>query len=84
MEWHKKRLIAYSLGNFAGYKVFSLGGPLSTSAILRVSLRGDGTFETGRIVPTHLVGAGPRRSIPPRPPTGSFGRSRATTSAPAR
>jgi poly-gamma-glutamate capsule biosynthesis protein CapA/YwtB (metallophosphatase superfamily) len=58
MEWHKKRLIAYSLGNFAGYKVFSLGGPLSTSAILRVSLRGDGTFETGRIVPTHLVGAG--------------------------
>jgi hypothetical protein len=58
MEWHKKRLIAYSLGNFAGYKVFSMGGPLSTSAILRVTLRGDGTFETGRVVPTHLVGAG--------------------------
>jgi hypothetical protein len=58
MEWYKKRLIAYSLGNFAGYKVFSLGGALSTSAILRVTLRGDGTFETGRLVPTHLVGAG--------------------------
>jgi poly-gamma-glutamate capsule biosynthesis protein CapA/YwtB (metallophosphatase superfamily) len=58
MEWHKKRLIAYSLGNFAGYKVFSMGGPLSTSAILRITLRGDGTFETGRVVPTHLVGAG--------------------------
>lgn len=55
MEWYKGRLIAYSLGNFAGYKVFALGGPLSTSAILRVSLRGDGTFETGRIVPTRLA-----------------------------
>ena len=58
MEWYKRRLIAYSLGNFAGYKVFSLGGPLSTSGILRLTLRGDGTFETGRLVPTRLVGAG--------------------------
>ncbi|MCZ7590064.1 MAG: CapA family protein [Gaiella sp.] len=58
MEWYKGRLIAYSLGNFAGYKVFALGGPLSTSGILRVTLRGDGRFETGRLVPTHLVGAG--------------------------
>jgi hypothetical protein len=58
MEWYKGRLIAYSLGNFAGYKVFSLGGALSTSGILRVTLRGDGKFETGRLVPTHLVGAG--------------------------
>jgi len=58
MEWYQGRLIAYSLGNFAGYKVFSLGGPLSTSGILRVTLRGDGKFETGRRVPTHLVGAG--------------------------
>jgi hypothetical protein len=58
MEWHKGRLIAYSLGNFGGYKVFSLGGPLSTSGILRVTLRGDGSFETGRLVPTQLVGEG--------------------------
>ncbi len=58
MEWYHGRLIAYSLGNFAGYKVFALGGPLSTSAILRVTLDGDGAFETGRLVPTHLVGAG--------------------------
>ncbi len=58
MEWYKGRLIAYSLGNFAGYKVFALGGPLSTSGILRVTLRGDGKFETGRLVPTHLAGAG--------------------------
>ncbi len=55
MEWYKGRLIAYSLGNFAGYKVFALGGPLSTSAILRVTLRADGAFENGLIVPTRLV-----------------------------
>lgn len=58
MEWYKQRLIAYSLGNFAGYKVFSLDGPLSKSAILRVNLRGDGRFESGRLVATHLVGPG--------------------------
>src|SRR6188508_1523053 len=50
MEWYKGRLIAYSLGNFAGYDVFSLGGPLSTSAILRVTLDGAGRFETGQLV----------------------------------
>lgn len=58
MEWRHGRLIAYSMGNFGGYKVFSLGGPLSVSAILRVTLRGDGTFESGTLVPTHLVGKG--------------------------
>ena len=58
MEWYRGRLIAYSLGNFAGYKVFSLGGPLSTSGILRITLRGDGKFETGRLVATHLAGSG--------------------------
>jgi poly-gamma-glutamate capsule biosynthesis protein CapA/YwtB (metallophosphatase superfamily) len=58
MEWYKGRLVAYSLGNFAGYDVFALGGPLSTSGILRVTLDGDGRFETGRLVPTRMVGAG--------------------------
>ena len=58
MEWYKGRLIAYSLGNFAGYKVFALGGPLSLSGILRVTLRGDGRFDSGTLVPTRLVGAG--------------------------
>ena len=58
MEWYKGRLIAYSLGNFAGYKVFALGGPLSLSGILRITLRGDGRFDSGTLVPTRLVGAG--------------------------
>lgn len=58
MEWYRGHLIAYSLGNFAGYKVFALGGPLSQSGILRVTLRGDGGFDSGTLVPTRLVGAG--------------------------
>jgi hypothetical protein len=58
MEWYKGRLIAYSLGNFAGYRVFSLGGPLSTSGILRVTLDGRGGYETGQLVATRMVGAG--------------------------
>lgn len=58
MEWYKGRLIAHSLGNFAGYGVFALGGPLSTSGILRVTLRGDGTYETGLLVATRLAGRG--------------------------
>jgi hypothetical protein len=58
MEFYHGRLIAYSLGNFAGYKVFALGGPLSLSGILRITLRGDGAFESATLVPTRLVGAG--------------------------
>jgi hypothetical protein len=58
MEWYRGRLIAYSLGNFAGYKVFSLGGALSVSSILRVTLAGDGTFEAGVLVATKLTGKG--------------------------
>jgi hypothetical protein len=58
MEWYDGRLIAYSLGNFAGYKVFALGGPLSTSGILQVTLRGDGTYVRGKLVATELVDGG--------------------------
>jgi poly-gamma-glutamate capsule biosynthesis protein CapA/YwtB (metallophosphatase superfamily) len=58
MEWYKGRLIAYSLGNFGGYEVFSLGGPLGVSGVLQVTLRGDGSWVRGALVPTVLVGAG--------------------------
>ena len=67
MEWYRGHLIAYSLGNFAGYRVFALGGPLSQSGILRVTLRGDGGFDSGTLVPTRLVGAG----VPALDPTES-------------
>jgi hypothetical protein len=42
VERYHGRLIAYSLGNFAGYKNFGTGGTLSLSGILSVHLRGDG------------------------------------------
>ena len=58
MEWYRGHLIAYSLGNFAGYKVFSMGGPLSVSGILRVTLRGNGGFDSATLVPTRMVGGG--------------------------
>jgi hypothetical protein len=70
IESYKGRLSAYSLGNFGGYKVFALGGPLSTSGILRVTLRGDGKFEAGRLVPTHLVGGGVPAIEPAEPADG--------------
>ena len=58
MEMYKGRLIAYSMGNFAGYSVFSLGGVLSTSGVLQVTLNPDGSFRNGRLRPTQLIGEG--------------------------
>ncbi|MFI9255243.1 CapA family protein [Streptomyces sp. NPDC053069] len=58
MEFYKGRLIAYSLGNFSGYKVLALGGTLSTSGVLQLTLRSDGTYVSGRLRPTRIVEAG--------------------------
>jgi poly-gamma-glutamate capsule biosynthesis protein CapA/YwtB (metallophosphatase superfamily) len=58
MEWYKGRLVAYSLGNFAGYKVFSLGGPLGISGVLHVTLRNDGSYVRGRLAATELTAEG--------------------------
>ena len=58
MEFYHRHLIAYSLGNFAGYANFGLGGLLSTACILHVTLRSDGSFVSARIIPTELVGQG--------------------------
>lgn len=49
MEIYQKRLIAYSLGNFATYGKFNISGPLGVSLILEVRLGLDGTFAGGRI-----------------------------------
>ncbi|MFH8342579.1 CapA family protein [Streptomyces sp. AM6-12] len=58
MEFYKGRLIAYSLGNFTGYEVLGLGGTLSTSGVLQVTLRPDGTYVSGRLRPTRIVEPG--------------------------
>ncbi|MFJ9559879.1 CapA family protein [Streptomyces fuscichromogenes] len=58
MEFYKGRLIAYSLGNFSGYKVLGLGGTLSTSGVLQVTLGADGTYVSGHLRPTRIVEPG--------------------------
>ncbi len=58
MEFYKGRLIAYSLGDFAGYHNFTTEGVLGISAILRVRLDASGKWLSGKIVPVRLVGAG--------------------------
>ena len=58
MEWYKKRLIAYSMGNFAGNHTFRVDGPGAVSGVLAVTLRGDGSWVEGRLAPTALVGDG--------------------------
>jgi poly-gamma-glutamate capsule biosynthesis protein CapA/YwtB (metallophosphatase superfamily) len=58
IEQYRGRLIAYSLGNFAGYKNFALGGTLSLSGILRVTLIPNSTWGSARLIPVALHGAG--------------------------
>jgi poly-gamma-glutamate capsule biosynthesis protein CapA/YwtB (metallophosphatase superfamily) len=58
MEVYHGRLVAYSLGNFAGYHNFSLDGVLGQSVVLRATLAADGRFRSGRLVSVRLVGAG--------------------------
>lgn len=64
MEFYKGHLIAYSLGNFAGYHALSSKGVLGVSGILRVTLRRDGTFVSGSLVPTRMVSPGLPRMDP--------------------
>jgi Bacterial capsule synthesis protein PGA_cap len=58
MQFYRGHLIAYSLGNFAGYGNFGAGGNLSLSAILHVTLSASGQFEQGRLYPLQLSGQG--------------------------
>ncbi|MDX2014469.1 MAG: CapA family protein [Myxococcaceae bacterium] len=62
IEVYQGRLIAYSLGNFATYGRFSLGGALGVSVVLEVELADDGRFVTGRLLSTKQEGKGvPRK-----------------------
>jgi poly-gamma-glutamate capsule biosynthesis protein CapA/YwtB (metallophosphatase superfamily) len=58
IELYKGRLIAYSLGNFVGYRTLSTVGNLGKSLILEVKLNSQGSFLTGNIIPVQLNGAG--------------------------
>ncbi len=48
IERYKDRLIAYSLGNFAGWQNFGLGGNLSLSGLLTVKIDKAGHIHGGR------------------------------------
>ncbi len=58
MEWYNGRLIAYSLGNFAGYRVLTSTGVQGIGGILKVTLRPDGSWVRGSLVPTRMVNRG--------------------------
>jgi poly-gamma-glutamate capsule biosynthesis protein CapA/YwtB (metallophosphatase superfamily) len=54
LELYNNKLIAYSLGNFVGYRSLSTVGPLGTSLILQTDLDAQGNFVGGRIIPVAL------------------------------
>src|SRR5205823_5735022 len=58
LEWYRGRLIAYSLGNFLGEGTLSMSGANGVSAVLQVTLRPDGSWLNGRLVPIRLVSPG--------------------------
>ncbi len=64
MEFYKGHLIAYSLGNFAGYHALSINNVTGVSAVLRVTMRRDGAFVSAKIVPTSMVAPGVPRLDP--------------------
>jgi poly-gamma-glutamate capsule biosynthesis protein CapA/YwtB (metallophosphatase superfamily) len=59
MQFYKGKLIAYSLGNFAGGgKTLSSGGVLKYGGILHVSLTKEGEFAGGELLSTYMNSVG--------------------------
>ncbi len=52
IEFYRSKMIAYSMGNFATYGRFDLGGRLARGMVLEVELGADGAFLGGRVIPT--------------------------------
>lgn len=61
IERYRKRLIAYSLGNFAGPNTLSSAGLTGLTGVLRLKLTDDGDVLGGRFVSMRMVGGLPRR-----------------------
>ncbi|MEA2375062.1 MAG: hypothetical protein QOD53_1525 [Thermoleophilaceae bacterium] len=68
MECYRRRVIAYSLGNFAGYHTLNTGGVTSLSGALHVELDRRGRLVAGRLLPARVVSPGV-----PRPGGGGVG-----------
>ena len=58
IELHDGKLIAYSLGNFAGWRNFSTAGTLSLSGLLTVRLSPDGYLRGGQFTGLRLSADG--------------------------
>ncbi|WP_175551789.1 CapA family protein [Geodermatophilus amargosae] len=58
MEWYRGRLIAYSMGNFTGYRTLSNDGPAGIGGIVTLRLAADGTWHSGQLVSTVMVDPG--------------------------
>ena len=58
LELYRGKLIAYSLGNFMGYRTLSTAGPLAYSLVLEVRLDADGNLISGQIHPLFLKDGG--------------------------
>lgn len=74
MEVYRDRLIAYSLGNFAGVRNFSTAGDLRLSALLSLRVTRDGAFTAGYLHPLVLDASG-RPSVNPGAEATDFVRS---------
>ncbi|MGK7921479.1 MAG: CapA family protein [Trichodesmium sp.] len=58
MEVYQGKLIAYSLGNFMGYRTLSSKGKLGYSLVLELDVNPRGDFVSGKILPVHLNSKG--------------------------
>jgi poly-gamma-glutamate capsule biosynthesis protein CapA/YwtB (metallophosphatase superfamily) len=58
VQFYRGHLIAYSLGDFAGYENFATQGDLGMSVILHVTLSATGRFESARLYPIQFTGTG--------------------------
>jgi poly-gamma-glutamate capsule biosynthesis protein CapA/YwtB (metallophosphatase superfamily) len=54
VEIYKDKLIAYSLGNFLGYRTLSTAQETGYSMILEVKLNSQGDLIYSKIIPVHL------------------------------
>ncbi len=58
MEIYNNSFIAYSLGNFVGYKQFSLAGNNGISAILQITLNDNLKIDSAKVIPIKLINGG--------------------------
>jgi poly-gamma-glutamate capsule biosynthesis protein CapA/YwtB (metallophosphatase superfamily) len=69
MELYKNKFIAYSLGNFCTYGMFSLHGPSALAPLLKVNINERGDFVSGHITSIKQEGEGGPQ---PDPSNGAF------------